>query len=127
MGIISLLDEECRMPKGSDESLLSKLHDTLTSNSFYIKPRTTKGQFGIKHYAGEVYYEINNFLDKNRSSIQDEIVELFQGSTVKLHLIFSHNSCKICFRKMWLSLILPRLNRRRRQLEANLRNNYILL
>jgi myosin-5 len=53
-GVLALLDEECRIPKGTDETYLSKLHENLGKNECYVKPRTAKSCFGIKHYAGEV-------------------------------------------------------------------------
>lgn len=82
MGILSLLDEECKMPKGSDDSLLSKMHDSLSGNEYYIRPRTACGLFGVTHYAGDVMYDIKCFLDKNRNSIAEEIIELFHDSEV---------------------------------------------
>ncbi|KAI3645648.1 hypothetical protein MP228_008576 [Amoeboaphelidium protococcarum] len=84
LGVLSLLDEECKMPKGAEETYLQKMHDQLVKNEHYVKPRTAKGCFGIKHYAGEVTYQIAGFLDKNRDAVPEEIVELFQSSSLQL-------------------------------------------
>jgi len=45
IGIISLLDEECRFPKGTDLTLLDKLHMANEKNESYEKPRTSKKHF----------------------------------------------------------------------------------
>lgn len=83
-GVLSMLDEECRVPKGTDDTFVNKLHDTNAKNEYYVKPRTAKGCFGIKHYAGEVIYHTVAFLDKNRDAIQDEIYDLFTASKFTL-------------------------------------------
>ncbi len=36
--------------------------------------------FGIKHYAGEVYYEISNFLEKNKNIVNLDSFEVLQKS-----------------------------------------------
>ena len=50
--MISLLDEECTFPKGSDDTFLDKLKLHLDSNAYFKSERTKA--FTIKHYAGEV-------------------------------------------------------------------------
>ncbi|KAJ3022098.1 cytochrome c oxidase subunit 1 [Thoreauomyces humboldtii] len=81
-GILSLLDEETKFPKGTDESWLSKLDTSHIKHPFYIKARTQKGVFGVRHYAGEVTYTVASFLDKNRDAIQDELYDVVRQSTV---------------------------------------------
>jgi myosin heavy subunit len=53
-GILSLLDEEVKIPKGSDESWLDKLTRQHEKNSYFLKPKKSKGLFGVRHYAGDV-------------------------------------------------------------------------
>jgi len=50
------LDEECNFPKASDATLLEKLHKNCGTKDqkFYEKPKLTKTNFGIIHYAGKV-------------------------------------------------------------------------
>ena len=79
-GVLSMLDEECKVPKGTDDTFLAKIHEAHAKNEYYVKPRTATPVFGIKHYAGEVTYQIAGFMDKNKDSIQDEIFELFQAA-----------------------------------------------
>ena len=55
-GIMSLLDEEIKIPKGSDDSWLEKLSRQHDNNSLFFKPKKSRGVFGIKHYAGDVCF-----------------------------------------------------------------------
>uniref|UniRef100_A0A672PMR8 Unconventional myosin-X-like n=1 Tax=Sinocyclocheilus grahami TaxID=75366 RepID=A0A672PMR8_SINGR len=54
LGMLALINEESRFPKGTDYTLLEKLHSRHATNPYYVKPRVADHQFGIKHYAGEV-------------------------------------------------------------------------
>lgn len=82
MGVISLMDEESKMQRGTDESLLNKLHGKAVASPFYIKPRIMKGagQFGIKHYAGDVMYEIATLVEKNRDTFREDVGEVLMAS-----------------------------------------------
>ncbi|XP_043931168.1 unconventional myosin-X-like [Protopterus annectens] len=80
LGILALIDEESRFPKGTDHTLLEKLNNQHASNHFYMKPRVTDHQFGIKHYAGEVLYNVKGFLEKNRDTFRDDILNMLKDS-----------------------------------------------
>eukprot|EP01047_Picozoa_sp_COSAG01_P087004 COSAG01_NODE_19826_length_987_cov_0.864865_3_plen_196_part_01 len=69
-----MIDEECVVPKGTDDTLLSKLQDTHRKNVFWGKPpKGTKSIFVVNHYAGGVSYDVSRFLDKNRDMLQPDI------------------------------------------------------
>jgi len=76
--VLRLLDEECRFPKGTDATYLAKQHIALGAHPNYLqgadktKANTT---FGIRHYAGDVAYQILGFLDKNKDTQQDQLFE----------------------------------------------------
>ena len=73
-GVFPMIDEECVVPKGTDLTLLQKLQDTHKKNLFWGKPpKGTKTTFVVNHYAGGVSYCVDNFLDKNRDSLQPDI------------------------------------------------------
>lgn len=80
LGVLALIDEESNFPKGTDESMLDKLHSSHEGNAFYIKPRVANTKFGIKHYAGEVFYSTKGFLEKNRDAFRDEILNVLMES-----------------------------------------------
>ncbi|XP_071955935.1 unconventional myosin-X-like isoform X3 [Antedon mediterranea] len=80
LGLLSLIDEESRFPKGTDGTMLDKLHSNHAKNGFYIKPRVNNSKFGIKHYAGDVFYETTGFLEKNRDTFRDEMLTTIKES-----------------------------------------------
>uniref|UniRef100_A0A8C3T0P0 Myosin X n=1 Tax=Chelydra serpentina TaxID=8475 RepID=A0A8C3T0P0_CHESE len=80
LGLLALVNEESRFPKGTDSTLLEKLHSQHASNHYYVKPRVTDHQFGIRHYAGEVLYDVRGFLEKNRDTFRDDILNMLKDS-----------------------------------------------
>ncbi|KAM6986769.1 LOW QUALITY PROTEIN: unconventional myosin-X [Aplochiton taeniatus] len=80
LGMLALINEESRFPKGTDYTLLEKLHSRHSTNQYYVKPRVTDHQFGIKHYAGEVQYDARGILQKNRDTFRDDILNLLKDS-----------------------------------------------
>ena len=67
------------MPKGSDDGVISKIFK-LGSNSLCPRNQHNKRLFGIKHYAGEVYYDTTNFIEKNKDIINNDIQKMFSES-----------------------------------------------
>lgn len=59
MNMMSLIDEETKFPKGTDFTMLTKLHGTHSSKSFYLKPKSDlTPAFGVQHFAGTVFYDV---------------------------------------------------------------------
>ncbi|KAL2266532.1 hypothetical protein VTJ83DRAFT_5884 [Remersonia thermophila] len=85
LGILSLLDEESRLPMGSDEQFVTKLHHNYASDKhkFYKKPRFGKSSFTVCHYAIDVTYESEGFIEKNRDTVPDEHMAVLRASTNK--------------------------------------------
>ncbi|XP_072331950.1 myosin-IIIb isoform X6 [Scyliorhinus torazame] len=83
MGLLSLLDEESRFPKASDQTLVDKFEDNLRSKYFW-RPKGVELCFGIKHYAGKVFYDPCGFLEKNRDTLPADIVVVLRTSENKL-------------------------------------------
>ncbi|CAK7567648.1 MAG: Myosin type-2 heavy chain 1 [Sporothrix epigloea] len=84
LGILSLLDEESRLPMGSDEQFVLKLHQNYAQdnkNKFYKKPRFGKSSFTVCHYAVDVTYESEGFIDKNRDTVPDEHLAVLRASS----------------------------------------------
>ncbi|KAL9107559.1 MAG: hypothetical protein Q9227_007559 [Pyrenula ochraceoflavens] len=82
LGILSLLDEESRLPMGSDEQFVTKLHHNFAADKqkFYKKPRFGKSAFTVCHYAVEVTYESDGFIEKNRDTVPDEQLEVLKNT-----------------------------------------------
>ena len=84
LGILALLDEESRLPSGSDSSLLQKLHSQLLkpeTKNVFKKPRFGNSAFTIAHYALDVTYEVEGFIEKNRDTVPDEHLTLLGGTS----------------------------------------------
>ncbi|XP_061093823.1 unconventional myosin-Vb [Conger conger] len=87
LGLLDLLDEECRMPKGSDESWARKLYDqhqNHSPNPHFSKPRMSNTGFIIRHFADMVQYECDGFLDKNRDTVFEEPINILRASQSEL-------------------------------------------
>ncbi|CAG14833.1 unnamed protein product [Tetraodon nigroviridis] len=111
-GIISILDEECLRPgDASDFTFLEKLEDTVGGHPHFVtsvqspslpagfkkppsqshkladaKTRKVMGreEFRLLHYAGEVNYNVNGFLDKNNDLLFRNLKEVMCMSENKI-------------------------------------------
>ncbi|XP_016133906.1 unconventional myosin-VIIa-like [Sinocyclocheilus grahami] len=90
LNILALIDEESTFPKGTDSTMLNKMNTEHNGNKLYMSFKGNHGMsFGVKHFAGTVYYDCEGFLEKNRDSLSMDILELVQKSSNKLlKLIF---------------------------------------
>lgn len=81
LGILSLLDEESKMPMGTDKGLIQKLNLNFDKkHEYFAKPRFSQTAFAIKHFALQVEYEIDGFLDKNKDTVPDDVLLMFENS-----------------------------------------------
>ncbi|XP_078097487.1 unconventional myosin-Vc isoform X2 [Mustelus asterias] len=86
MGILELLDEECLLPQGTEENWLQKLENNyLNKTPLFEKPRMLSKAFIILHFADKVQYECDGFLEKNRDTLYEELINVLKKS--KLHLL----------------------------------------
>ncbi|KAJ8452460.1 hypothetical protein Cgig2_000049 [Carnegiea gigantea] len=79
-GIMALLDEACMFPKSTPETFTSKLYQTYKNHKRLIKPKMSRSDFIISHYAGEVLYQSDQFLDKNKDYVVPEHQDLLSAS-----------------------------------------------
>ncbi|EGV99859.1 Myosin-Vc [Cricetulus griseus] len=87
MGILELLDEECLLPHGTDENWLQKLYNNFVNkNSLFEKPRMSNTSFIIQHFADKVEYQCEGFLEKNRDTVYDMLVEILRASKFRSSL-----------------------------------------
>ncbi|XP_053452789.1 unconventional myosin-VIIb isoform X2 [Nycticebus coucang] len=84
VSIISLLDEESRFPQGTDITMLQKLNSVHANNKAFLQSKNIHDtRFGIAHFAGEVYYQAEGFLEKNRDVLSTDILTLVCSSKNK--------------------------------------------
>ncbi|XP_021165351.2 unconventional myosin-Va isoform X9 [Fundulus heteroclitus] len=95
MGILDLLDEECKMPKGSDDSWAQKLYNThLKTCSLFEKPRMSNRAFIIQHFADKVEYQCEGFLEKNKDTVNEEQINVLKASKFNLLVELFHDEEK---------------------------------
>ncbi|CAF1238599.1 unnamed protein product [Rotaria sordida] len=85
MGILSILEEECIVPKATDKTFVDKLYNNhLGKHPQFGKPKPAKGKaeahFEIHHYAGSVPYTATSWLEKNKDPINTTVALLFAKS-----------------------------------------------
>ncbi|VUZ46014.1 unnamed protein product, partial [Hymenolepis diminuta] len=81
LNVLALVDEESRFPKGSDISFLSKLNARHGETNNYIRALSTvETRFGIVHFAGPVYYNVEGFLEKNRDTFNHDLLDVINKS-----------------------------------------------
>merc|ERR1712042_401510 len=89
-GILAMLEEECIVPKATDQTYLAKMHKVHAGkNDSYKKPtpKETKqggGDFILHHYAGSVGYSVAGWLEKNKDPINEHTASLFAKATEPL-------------------------------------------
>ncbi|KAM9352451.1 unconventional myosin-Va-like [Symphorus nematophorus] len=87
LGVLDLLDEECKMPKGSDDTWAQKLYNTLLKqNAHFDKPRLSNRAFIIHHFADKVEYQCEGFLEKNKDTVNEEQINVLKNSQFDLLL-----------------------------------------
>lgn len=91
LNIMALIDEEAKFPKGTDHTMLAKLHKTHGSHKNYLKPKSDiNTSFGLNHFAGVVFYDTRGFLEKNRDSFSADLLQLINISHNKfLRAVFA--------------------------------------
>ncbi|XP_039026501.1 myosin-2-like isoform X2 [Hibiscus syriacus] len=82
LGILSLLDEESNFQNATDFTLANKLKQHLHSNSYFKGDRGRA--FGVRHFAREVLYDTNGFLEKNRDPLNSGLVQLLSSCSGQL-------------------------------------------
>jgi hypothetical protein len=83
-GILPLLDEVCALNQASadESSFLSALDKAHSSKHHYVASRfASLRQFSIRHFAGEVPYSVDKFIEKNKDALLDDIHEMAQQSS----------------------------------------------
>ena len=83
IGIFSCLDEDSVMPKATDKSFTEKLNSLWDRKTPKYKRSLLKQGFMLTHYAAEVEYSTEGWLEKNKDPLNDNITRLLAESTNK--------------------------------------------
>jgi myosin V len=95
IGILAILDDECRLPKGSDRNfakrtyeqyLPNKNQEVSTNTRFHAtKIQQAKALFCIRHFAGLVEYSADTaFMEKNKDEIPITAKNMFETAPSEL-------------------------------------------
>ena len=83
--VLGLLDEGCSVGGGTDKGVLENCHSTFGQGAkykAYIKPKKSSDRtFVLSHYAGEVIYTIEGFVEKNKDELSADITALLEVHT----------------------------------------------
>ncbi|CAN1278927.1 XI-2 [Linum perenne] len=79
-GILALLDEACMFPRSTHETFAQKLYQTFNGHKRFSKPKLARTDFTVCHYAGDVTYQTEFFLDKNKDYVVPEHQALLSQS-----------------------------------------------
>ena len=77
------------MPKGSDDKFVSKLNQVFDENTntrslYFSRNRRNPLEFAIRHFAGDVMYNAQTFMEKNKDALAEGLVELLQQSSISM-------------------------------------------
>ncbi|KAF3854941.1 hypothetical protein F7725_022996 [Dissostichus mawsoni] len=78
--IINKINTALQFPQGTDRSWLQKLFKYLDANPLFEKPRLSNEAFVIQHFADKVEYQCRGFLEKNRDTLYEELVDILRVS-----------------------------------------------
>lgn len=83
VGIFALLDEECMVPKGSDQGFCNKLMRKYETHSRFVLLPRKNSWFGVQHFAGPVEYNSASFVEKNKDTLKVDILDCMVRSHKK--------------------------------------------
>ena len=77
------------MPKGSDEKFVSKLNQIFDENAatkspYFGRNRRSPMDFTVRHFAGDVMYNAKDFMEKNKDSLAESLLEQMQQSSIPM-------------------------------------------
>ena len=81
LGILSLLHEQCRLPRGDDGKFVEAIRSAWKDHDAVRVPHLPVNAFCVAHYAGEVTYSCAGFVEKDRDALPEDVINLLSTST----------------------------------------------
>ncbi|KAF1778710.1 P-loop containing nucleoside triphosphate hydrolase [Phytophthora cactorum] len=78
-GLFSLLDQECLMPKGSNQALSTKFYRYHGGEDRLME--RVNHQFVVHHFAGHVCYNVEQFVEKNTDALPADASDILSSSS----------------------------------------------
>ncbi|KYQ93669.1 myosin IF [Tieghemostelium lacteum] len=93
VGLLRLLDEACIVGQsGTPENLIQKFNQFFSKHKHYESYESTNNlaidatSFMLKHYAGSVTYNLNEFIHKNKDPLYQDLINTLESSSDRLLL-----------------------------------------
>eukprot|EP00299_Pterocystis_sp_00344_P018957 c9441_g1_i1.p1 GENE.c9441_g1_i1~~c9441_g1_i1.p1 ORF type:complete len:1632 (+),score=497.05 c9441_g1_i1:1-4896(+) len=89
-GVYQMLDQTLFM-NGTDSSFLNNLNSINRNGKYgaYFVPKTSQtDSFGVRHFAGDVVYGVANFVEKNRDTLDADLIRLVQSGVPFMQELF---------------------------------------
>eukprot|EP01084_Bolivina_argentea_P058897 107503_1 len=103
--ILPMLDEEGITPGGSEDKYKMKLLSTFGGNKYFRKYIKDDNCFVLSHYAGDVVYDINGFMEKNKDILDEGLLLLLSNSKELIFkTIFNESKTKTTSHKRKMTL-----------------------
>lgn len=97
-GIIALLDEQCIVPRSTDEKFTRYLYAKCDSHPRFTATSAQRVdyKFSVEHYAGPVEYGTESWLEKNKDQLPASSANLLKASEFKLLNDIQVRHCVCC-------------------------------
>ncbi|OWF39552.1 myosin-IIIb-like [Mizuhopecten yessoensis] len=79
-GIFSILEDECRLQTSTDQSYVDKVDHFLGKHSHYKKSKAREPVFTVTHFAGQVKYNLEGVVERNRETLGPNFTSLMENS-----------------------------------------------
>ena len=85
-GILALLDEQCIVPKSTDEKFTRYLYAKCDKHARFsaTSAQRVEYKFSVEHYAGPVEYSTDSWLEKNKDQLPAASANLLKHSSFEL-------------------------------------------
>eukprot|EP00752_Nemacystus_decipiens_P009888 g8821.t1 len=81
-GVLSMLDEECLLPHGTDSGFVALLQSqTQVAHEQHLVANSRLKQFTVHHYNHAVKYDADGFVERNRDKLHTSVAKLLGAST----------------------------------------------
>lgn len=82
LGILTVLNEECVLPRGNDSSFVFKVKTVNKYSESLIKNKLfAPYEFAVAHFSGDVKYDARKFVERNKDSLPMDLINAALKST----------------------------------------------
>ena len=93
MGIFKLLDSQCKTPKATDLKFCAQVYQEHGKHPCLLVPKRRPREdveFTVKHFAGDVTYSVEGWLEKNNDTLHSDFSEEMGKASQQVLAFCSH-------------------------------------